>query len=1110
MDLDLPARFGRYTLESVLGQGGAAVVYRAVLHGPAGFQKRVAVKVAHDRGTRPWLVPSLYAEGRIAGRLRHRHVVDVYEVGEVQGRPYIAMELVEGMTLAALIHSSPSRPQAVSCAIAVAIVRGLCAAHELRDEQRPLGLVHRDLKPSNVLVGWDGSVKLADFGIASWSEREGGDGAVDRWWGTPRYMSPEQSRMEALDARSDLFSLGLVLGELVLGGSHAQMASAPHPWADPSTAALGEMDLALPGLGAVVSRCVQPEPADRHPDARAVLKALQEVQARLPAQPDLASWMEERLKRSMDVTGRIGAMSAAAVAAPPRAMALPPPVYGTPFIGRVAEMTAVRAALDGSAQVVTLLGPGGIGKTRLALEVAAGRACTWFCDLTEARTSEEVLVAAHDVLGLRMQAGADAAVEELARALSGGGLWIWDNVEQVVDPLAALLTRLSARAPKLRSLCTSREPLRIQGEVCCPVRPLSKPESETLFRSCAGGLLKEGSDEVQQSLEVVTRHCDGMPLALELAAGKVRVMGIQQLAGRIPESLRLLRSRDRDRPVRHQSMRDNLDWSWQLLESWEQQAMAQLSVFRGGFQLESAEAVVDLGAGGAPWMVEVIEALLDKSMLQSRPTAHGPRFSMFMVMRSYAAERLESAGEAWVSSTRDRHAHHLAGLGKSRFLEESRGVRSSVQEPQLFVERDNLKAAFAWCVSSNQPEEAGLCAHALSSIFRRHGPLNGAQPFLERALAGELSRELRCSLLTVRGGLLRLNGQLEAALSLLDEALLLTESAPSHARGTILRNLGLIYDLRGELERGRAVFEEALACLDAVGDRRGMAITWHAQAMLHMSSGDHAAAERSASRGVALSRELGDRSVEVLVLDSLASSRYELGRVEEAESLWRTLIEIRSAWNEPTALYLSKLGRSRLHQGDFIAAREIFETALAQSMGDHHFDRGCDLANLSVALMELGELEEAQQRGEAALLAFRQAKASVPQYTLLPYLAQLASMLGDTQRASGHLSALVALVPMAERDLPPAACRALARVYAQRGQLPQVWDRLKGSVHDLTKLGAAEKLLAMCDLVHIHASRGCVELARQWLQQARALSCASPALAAVRTAAARVVEATPD
>lgn len=271
------AVFGRYELVSLLGEGGAAQVYEGLQRGPGGFERRVAVKILSDPGT-----ASLAGEAALASHLVHPNLVTLFDYGRVDGREYIAMELVRGPTLAQALHNGGVPDASVVLAVAQALCRALTQLHRLEIDGRPAGLVHRDVKPSNVLVGPDGTVKLADLGIAKATFLAAEHTATNITKGTPAYMSPEQLRGSRLDASSDLFSLGALLAELVTGRPLFTGVTGPEVMIE--IAAVGValedpefpygVDVRVPGLRAVLRRCLSPGPAARPRSAEELETAL--------------------------------------------------------------------------------------------------------------------------------------------------------------------------------------------------------------------------------------------------------------------------------------------------------------------------------------------------------------------------------------------------------------------------------------------------------------------------------------------------------------------------------------------------------------------------------------------------------------------------------------------------------------------------------------------------------------------------------------------------------------------------------------------------------------------------------------------------------------------
>ena len=297
----LPRQFGRYTLHSLLGEGGMARVYEAESRGPAGFRKRSAVKVirldALDRDEAR--SRALINEARVGGLLKHPNIVDTYDFGLIDGQPYVAMELVDGIDLARLLRSKGAPPVGIACSVAASICAGLHHAHELRDGGLSLDLVHRDLKPSNVLMGRSGEVKVVDFGLAKATAVTDGTTATGVAKGTPPYMSPEQLQAVPLDRRSDIFALGALLYELFTGERFFDQPTAPsiitaivhveERIAPPSK--LDRLDNKLLGLAAVVRRCLRLQVEDRYSDAATVRSDILRLSANVEHSGSVEDWL---------------------------------------------------------------------------------------------------------------------------------------------------------------------------------------------------------------------------------------------------------------------------------------------------------------------------------------------------------------------------------------------------------------------------------------------------------------------------------------------------------------------------------------------------------------------------------------------------------------------------------------------------------------------------------------------------------------------------------------------------------------------------------------------------------------------------------------------------
>ena len=976
----LPADFGRFSLVDLLGEGGMGRVFRAVMTGPSGFRKDVALKVIRARDGEVDR-SGLAEEARIGGLLKHPNIVDVYDYGEVHGHPWISMELVHGLDLMHALQRVRLAP-AHTIEVGIAIAEGLHHAHELTVNGEPALLVHRDLKPSNVLLTREGLVKVMDFGIAKVA------GAVHKTAtgvakGTPAYMAPEQAAAEAVDRRADLWALGAILyemaaGEPLLQGKTVlemmmQLLKLPERLAEPH--AMEAVDRHLSGLGAVVARCLAPEPLDRFGTAMAVADALRDLGTNVPSAPSLRA-----LVRDVMAGGDGSELPVLATRAHGEGLALsvtrerPTPSNvgddaGT-FVGRVDDLARLEELLGQGARLMTLLGPGGTGKTRLAREFArthldsfpAGGA--WFVSLDEARTLQGVLHAVATVLDVPLTRGEPAQqIDRLGRAIAGRGrvLLLLDNFEQVAAEAPATLGAWLEAAPLARFVVTSRERLRLDPEEVVPVGPLDQEAAEALFvdRARVARRSFDPTPDADVIADIVTR-LDRLPLAIELAAARVAVLPPRKLRDRLSQRFKLLRGKARGTSARQATLHGAIAWSWDLLDEAERFALAWCSVFHGGFSLEQAEELIDLEHfDDAPWVLDVVESLRDKSLLRSWETDTGePRFGMYESIREFADGKLDALGQR--GAAEQRHTEVTLELGQ-RLADALLDGGGLPEQKALALELENLVAVFERSRSTD-PVATARAAIAAEPHLRRLGPAALYQRMIGEgaalADAGRLDAGLSAQALVGHSQLLRTIGQNDASREVAWKAVAAAEtSGDERLAARCCIQLG--YSLRGPegLEEVEARMRRAVATAQRLGDRRlegrllsSLAVgigyggrtreeyRMHLQALevhretgfvrmqaaeagnlavLYATEGELVEAEHWMHEALDKFRAVGDRQAEVLSLGNIGSLNTELGRDVEAE---RAIKRARLAGSELGMTHLEQvldanLALLRLMQG---------------------------------------------------------------------------------------------------------------------------------------------------------------------------------------------------
>ena len=926
--LSAGTRLGNYEILEQLGSGGKGKVYRAK---DTRLGREVAIKtISLDRNSPPENRLRFEPEPLSASALTHPNIVTIYELGSVNGTNYIAMELVVGKTVREMLSLGPI-PFRQTITIAAQIADALARAHEA-------GIIHCDVKPENLMVSNNGTPKILDFGLAKLlppgnsmninvpgASTAAPAGSVV---GTMGYMSPEQASGADVDFRSDQFSFGSVLYEMVTGVPAFRKRTAEKPAAilgqEPLNVTLNTFQAPAPFVW-IVNRCLSRDPKGRYASTSDLARELAAVR--------------DHILPGHHVEARPSNL----------------PVPRTAFIGREPEMAALQELLSQqNVRLVTMTGPGGIGKTRLALEVVNRMAAQFpggvaFVALSMVREPETISSAIAAAIGVRA-IGNQSPQESLRDYLSGQNqpmLLLLDNFEHLVST-APMVADLLSIAPSLKIVVTSQASLHVYGEheFCVPPLGLPNPKSlppvDVLSRMPAVALFVERAKAVKghfaltkenaPSIAAICARLDGLPLAIELAAARIKLLSPSTMLARLESCLDLLTGGARDMPIRQQTLRGTVDWSYRLLNTQEQILFRRLSVFMGGCTLDGVEAVCDTKGDLGVDVLDCMASLVDKSLIRQIDQHEGEtRFYMLSIIREFALERLaESCDEP---ATQRAHAAYQLVLAEE-------GAGDATAGPGWFdrleLEHNNLRAALDYLLKigdadwglrlgtalfrfwetrehlaegrgyiSRLLELQGAAAHpklrshlifAVAVLALEQGDNSAAQTLFEENL------ETCTRLEDVRGVAIALNaiavtardrGDLAVASKQFERCLTIWRDLGAFADiARALSNLATVTKLQGEFSRAATLYNESMTMFHKVGDGAGVAWALNYQGDIARENGDRVGALSFYEESLKAFRQLQDGWGTASVLSDLASLHRDQGDHDEARRLYEESIKL--------------------------------------------------------------------------------------------------------------------------------------------------------------------------------------------------------------------------
>lgn len=936
---------GRYEIKNpkmaLIGEGGMGTVYQAVdlrTGLPVAVKHLKPELVAND----PHQVERFAREGEALRQLDHPNIVKVLATAEENNQHYIIMEYVEGGSLRELMDRNRQLPLEQVINIGLELADALTRAHHLH-------IIHRDIKPANVLIAQDGTPRLTDFGIAHIGDQSRITQA-GTLTGTYAYLSPEACNGLELDGRADIWSFGILLYEM-LAGEHPfeknHLAATLHSIMNNNASDLTLFRVDLPPhLAHLIQQMMIKNRDNRIGSARLVGAELEAIQQGVDTPSDLVSGFRSRF-------------------ATPTPASAPRPRHNLPnqptsFIGRASELANIAERLANSAcQLLSLIGPGGIGKTRLAVQAAEAEIPNfangvYFVALAPLSSPDSLVPTLAEAISFSFyrtndpdDLGPSPRQQLLDYLHEKQMLLVMDNFEHLLDG-ANLLDDILTNAPNLKILVTSRERLNLRGEWVLQIGGMPFPaEAEPDVR----GTGAKGYSAVQlflnhaqridssfnldeQNESAVIRLCrlvDGMPLGIELAAAWVQMLTPNEIIKEIETNFDFLETTMRNVPERHRSIRAVFEYSWNLLQPEERQFMGKLSVFRGGFTREAAGFIAMNGRPVAT--LPLLSSLVGKSLLQR---AADGRYQLHELLRQYSAEKLTAPAEGddkEIVKFKASEAHSRYYL--NRLVEREQDLTNRKQRPaldELETEIENIREAWRWAIINCREEAITNAQQGLANFYWAENWLEeGAELFAQAAQTFSQNqvenRLLIAKLRTQESGYRLITGEVERALNCFNETLAEFRELKSELdEANVLSWIGGAKARAGHLDEAKTYQTQSLEIYRRLGDKNGIAATLFQLGFIANEQGHYEKSIELQSEALRLRRETGNLAAIIGILSNLGFVAYRKGDLDTARSYAREALAINQILNNQAGIStaIRQLGMVAGLEGNYQQAHDNY------------------------------------------------------------------------------------------------------------------------------------------------------------------------------------------
>lgn len=1051
----------RYELQEQIGSGGMGAVFRGLdtLTGQLVAIKHLKPEaIASEAG----MIERFNREGEALRQLNHPNIVKMITALQENDSYYLVLEYMGGGDLRDLLKREPlSIPQTLE--IALDLADALTRAHRLN-------IIHRDLKPANVLIADDGTPRLTDFGVASLGnlERVTENNLIV---GTLDYLAPEALNGLRIDTRADIWAFGVMLFEMLAGKrpfggelfSQVMSAILLQPTPD-----LEELRPDAPaGLVDLVYRMLEKDREARISSVRLVGAELESIQSdkKMVGVRSATALPTVRDEDPATTVGEKRFETPASITSDRPKHNLP--AQTTPFVGREGELAEVGRLLNDS-RLVTILAAGGMGKTRLSLEAAAQQLerfpnGAYFVALAPLTSADNIISAVAEAVSFQFYPGGEPKQQLMDFLREKQLLLVMDNFEHLMDGVGVVQDILQA-APDVQIIVTSRQRLNLSGETLFNLEGMDFPDWETpedALRYSAVQLFMQSAWRARPNFELktddlnfVARICRlvrGMPLGILLAAAWVDALSLKEIVEQINKSLDFLETEMADVPKRQRSIRAVFEYSWNLLSEHERLIFSKLSVFRGGFTREAAQAVSDAG-------LRQLTALVNKSLLRRDPDTG--RYEVHELLRQYAEEYLEKSGI--VETIRDTHSAYFAAFMQQR-EPDLKGKRQQAAVQEIETEFDNIRQAWHVSVQQRDITQVGKFLFSLNFFANYRGKYVEITVLLAQAVQAlnDLNHAIYGRLLTYYGRSIENSGHLQESETQLRQGLAIAQEHHDEL-GIALASLFLaraIYPGLMKREEGVQLSEASISIYERLGDEYELANALHYRGFLLGAVQKNEESLSLYRQILEIRRQLGDELGVASSLNNIAATLYFMDS-PETEVRSREVVALYKQLNQPfgVALSMSRLAEIEFSKNNLGAARKSSEEALriAWEIGAKYLIPDISLVIVWQDIVSDQFLEAEKKLGELTNIEYIDMLAY---FALAQGLIRLG--LDDWKAAKSKLLTYLKFVWENQSVVYSACIAGMGFVKAHEGHIERGLEFVSWAIQDMTPNHAVAKMPLM-------------------------------------------------